>query len=81
MVLASSDLTDVVKAVKLGYDTVKNIKQNLFWALFYNTLCIPLAAGAYSTFGLSINPAIAAGLMSISSLFVVTNSLRLRYSK
>lgn len=81
MVLASSDLTDVVKAVKLGYDTVKNIKQNLFWALFYNTLCIPLAAGAYSTFGLSINPAIAAGLMSLSSLFVVTNSLRLRYSK
>lgn len=81
MVLASSNLTDVVKAVKLGYDTVKNIKQNLFWALFYNVLCIPLAAGAYSTFGLSINPAIAAGLMSISSLFVVTNSLRLRYSK
>ena len=81
MVLASSDLTDVLKAVKLGYDTVKNIKQNLFWALFYNVLCIPLAAGAYSSFGLSINPAIAAGLMSLSSLFVVTNSLRLRYSK
>ena len=81
MVLASSDLTDVVKAVKFGYDTIKNIKQNLFWALFYNVLCIPLAAGAYSSFGLSINPAIAAGLMSISSLFVVTNSLRLRYSK
>ncbi|MCR5432703.1 MAG: heavy metal translocating P-type ATPase [Lachnospiraceae bacterium] len=81
MVLTSSDLSSVVDAVKLGNDTVRNIKQNLFWALFYNVLCIPLAAGAYSSLGLSINPAIAAGLMSISSLFVVTNSLRLRYSK
>jgi len=81
MVLTSSNLTSVNDAVKLGHDTVRNIKQNLFWALFYNVLCIPLAAGAYSSLGLSINPAIAAGLMSISSLFVVTNSLRLRYSK
>lgn len=81
MVLSSSDLSAVNEAVKLGHDTVKNIKQNLFWAFFYNVLCIPLAAGAYSSLGLSINPAIAAGLMSISSLFVVTNSLRLRYSR
>lgn len=81
MVLTSSDLSAVNDALKLGHDTVKNIKQNLFWALFYNVLCIPLAAGVYSSFGLSINPAIAAGLMSISSLFVVTNSLRLRYSR
>ncbi|MCR5828934.1 MAG: heavy metal translocating P-type ATPase [Lachnospiraceae bacterium] len=81
MVLSSSNLTSVLDSVALGHDTVRNIKQNLFWALFYNVLCIPLAAGAYSSLGLSINPAIAAGLMSISSLFVVTNSLRLRYSK
>ncbi len=81
MVLTSSSLTSVTDAVRLGHDTVKNIKQNLFWAFFYNVLCIPLAAGAYSGFGLSINPAVAAGLMSISSLFVVTNSLRLRYSR
>ncbi len=81
MVLTSSSLLSVIDAVRLGHDTIKNIKQNLFWALFYNVLCIPLAAGAYSTLGLSISPAIAAGLMSISSLFVVTNSLRLRYSR
>lgn len=79
VVLIKNDLNDVATAVELSRATIKNIKQNLFWAFFYNILCIPLAAGALMPLlGLKLNPMIAAGAMSMSSLFVVTNALRLR---
>ena len=82
MVLMHSDLTDVVRALRLGKATLKNIKQNLFWALFYNAICIPVAAGVfYPTFDLKLNPMIGDLAMSFSSVFVVTNALRLRFVK
>ena len=65
-------------AVALGRATMRNIKQNLFWACFYNGLMIPIAAGALSGLGINMNPMIAAAAMSVSSLCVVTNALRLR---
>jgi len=79
IVLMKNDLLDVVTAIQLSKATIRNIKQNLFWAFFYNVLCIPLAAGLYyNTFGLLLNPMIGAAAMSCSSFFVVTNALRLR---
>jgi Cu+-exporting ATPase len=79
MVLAKNDLTDIVKAFKLSKAAIRNIKQNLFWAFFYNVICIPLAAGVlYPSFHLKLNPMFAAAAMSLSSLFVVTNALRLK---
>ena len=57
---------------------MRNIKQNLFWALFYNAVCIPVAAGVFSHLGVNLNPMIAAAAMSCSSVFVVSNALRLR---
>lgn len=80
-VLMKNDLQDVVTAVRLSSATLRNIKQNLFWAFFYNTLCIPLAAGVFSGFGIRLNPMIAALAMSFSSVFVVSNALRLRKFK
>ena len=82
LVVMGSDLLEVEKAIKLSNATVKNIKLSLFWAFFYNIICIPLAAGAlYPAFGILLNPMIAAGAMSLSSVCVVTNSLRLRNKK
>ncbi len=79
IVLIKSDLLDVVTAIQLSRATIRNIKQNLFWAFFYNTLGIPLAAGAfYSLLGWKLNPMFAAAAMSFSSVFVVSNALRLR---
>ncbi len=78
MVLMRSDLLDVPVAIQLSRATMRNIKQNLFWALFYNAICIPLAAGALSAFGINLNPMIAAAAMSLSSICVVGNALRLR---
>lgn len=79
IVLMHSDLMDLVTTIDLSKATLRNIKQNLFWAFFYNTLGIPLAAGVlYSALGLRLNPMFAAAAMSFSSLFVVGNSLRLR---
>ena len=79
IVLMKNDLLDVVTAIQLSKATIRNIKQNLFWAFFYNVLCIPLAAGVYyNAFGLLLNPMIGAAAMSCSSFFVVTNALRLR---
>ena len=79
VVLMKNDLLDVVTAIQLSKATIRNIKQNLFWAFFYNCLCIPLAAGVfYHTFGLLLNPMIGAAAMSYSSIFVVSNALRLR---
>ena len=78
VVLVNSNLSDAVKAVRLGRKTLKNIHENLFWAFFYNAVCIPVAAGAYySLFGWVLNPMLGAAAMSLSSFCVVTNALRL----
>lgn len=74
VVVTKSSVSDVYNAILLGRAVLKNIKENLFWAFFYNIICIPLAAGAY---GISLSPMIAAAAMSLSSLCVVTNALRL----
>lgn len=82
VVLMKNDLFDVVTAIRLSKAVIRNIKQNLFWAFFYNTLGIPVAAGVfYTAFGLKLNPMIGAAAMSLSSVFVVTNALRLRKFK
>ena len=79
VVLMNSSLAAVSGAVELSKATIRNIRQNLFWAFFYNTLGIPLAAGLlFIPFGLQLSPMIGAAAMSMSSVFVVTNALRLR---
>ncbi len=81
-ILIRNDLLDAVSAIKLGREVLKNIKQNLFWAFFYNVICIPLAAGVfYPSFGLKLSPMIGAAAMSLSSFCVVMNALRLRLFK
>ncbi len=78
VVLAGNSLTDAVGAIELGRATKRNIRENLFWALCYNALCIPLAAGVlYPAFGILLTPMIASAAMSLSSVFVVLNALRL----
>ena len=80
IILMHSDLRDVPYAIMLSGEVVKKIKENLFWALFYNALCIPVAAGIFfAAFGLRLNPMIGALAMSFSSVFVLSNSLRLRF--
>ncbi|MDO4502135.1 MAG: heavy metal translocating P-type ATPase [Coriobacteriia bacterium] len=78
VVLTRSDLLDVPAAIQLSRATLRNIKQNLFWALFYNAICIPVAAGALSPLGVVLTPDLAAAAMSCSSICVVCNALRLR---
>ena len=78
VVLMHSDPADVATAMELSRATMRNIKQNLFWALFYNAICIPVAAGALSPWGVTLNPMIGAAAMGFSSVFVVSNALRLR---
>ena len=79
IVLMRSSLMDIVDAAALSRATVRNIRQNLFWAFFYNAIGIPVAAGAlYPAFGITLNPMIAAAAMSLSSVCVVSNALRLR---
>ncbi len=77
VVLSRGDLRLVNTMVELSKATVRNIKQNLFWAFFYNCIAIPVAAGVFAFAGLSLNPMIGAACMCLSSLFVVTNALRL----
>ena len=77
VVLMKSRVRDIPAAIRLSRATLTNIKENLFWAFFYNVVCIPLAAGAYARFGLTLSPMIGAAAMSLSSFCVVSNALRL----
>lgn len=82
VILMKSSLLDVVTAIDLSNSVIKNIKMNLFWAFFYNILGIPVAAGIfYPAFGLRLSPMIGSAAMSLSSVCVVTNALRLRFFK
>ena len=78
IVLMRSDPVDVANAIDLSRATMRTIKQNLFWALFYNAICIPVAMGVLAPFGITLNPMIGAAAMGFSSVFVVTNALRLK---
>ena len=77
VVLMKSRVRDVPAAIRLSRATLRNIKENLFWAFFYNIVCIPLAAGAYARLGLTLSPMIGAAAMGLSSFCVVSNALRL----
>ncbi len=80
VVLMQKSLTGICRAVELSKATIRNIRQNLFWAFFYNCLGIPIAAGVlYPAFGIQLSPMLGAAAMSMSSVFVVTNALRLRF--
>ena len=81
VVLMSGSLGAVADAVRLSKATIRNIKQNLFWAFFYNCLGIPVAAGVLAPLGITLSPMLGAAAMSCSSVFVVTNALRLRFFK
>lgn len=82
VVLLKSDLNDVYKSIKLSKATIRNIKQNLFWAFFYNSCGLPLAAGAlYAINGMLLSPVVGGFAMSLSSVCVVSNALRLRKTK
>ncbi len=81
VVLVKNDLLDVVSAVVLSRKVIANIKVNLFWAFFYNALCIPVAAGVLSTLGIVLTPMLGAAAMSLSSVCVVSNALRLKNIK
>lgn len=82
IVLMKNDLMDVVGSIELSHAVIKNIKQNLFWAFFYNVIGIPVAAGVfYPWLGWLLDPMYGAAAMSLSSVFVVTNALRLRFFK
>jgi Cu2+-exporting ATPase len=79
MVLMRSQLSDILAAIELSHATVKKIQENLFWALGYNVIAIPVAAGILlPQWGLMLSPAIAGAFMAVSSVIVVTNSLGLR---
>ncbi len=78
IILVKSDLKDVSRAIQLSKKVIKNIKINLFWAFFYNIIGIPVAAGVLSTFGIVLSPMLGAAAMSLSSVCVVTNALRLK---
>ncbi len=79
VVLLKNDLVDVATALKMGRKTLKNIKGNLFWAFFYNAVGVPVSAGVLQNVGVKLSPTLCALAMSLSSLFVVTNALRLRF--
>ena len=78
VILTKNDLNSILKLITISEKTIRNIKQNLFWAFFYNCLMIPIAIGVLKPFGISINPMIASLAMVFSSLTVILNALRLR---
>ena len=77
IVVTKSSLTDIPKLIKLSRKALRIIKQNLFWAFIYNLICIPIAMGVFVPLGITLNPMLGALAMSLSSIFVVTNALRL----
>ena len=80
--IVSSDLLKIPEAIRLSRHTVKVIRQNLFWAFFYNLMCVPIAAGVfYPLNGFLLNPMLASAAMAFSSVSVVLNSLRLKMVK
>ncbi len=80
--LVKGDLTGILRARKLSQATMRNIRENLFFAFFYNAIGVPIAAGAlYPFFGILLSPIFAAAAMSFSSVSVITNALRLRHAK
>jgi Cu+-exporting ATPase len=80
--LVKGDLRAIVKAIRLSQATLRNVKQNLFFAFFYNAIGVPLAAGVlYPSFGLLLSPIFAGAAMAMSSVSVVSNALRLRRAK
>ena len=81
MVLTKNDLSSIINLINISKKTIKNIKQNLFWAFFYNTLMIPIAIGVLSPFGIAINPMIASLAMVLSSFTVILNALRVKRIK
>ena len=78
VILTKNDLSSILKLITISEKTIKNIKQNLFWAFFYNLLMIPIAIGLLKPIGISINPMIASLAMVFSSLTVILNTLRLK---
>ncbi|MBQ5754223.1 MAG: metal-transporting ATPase, partial [Oscillospiraceae bacterium] len=80
LVLMQSDLLGAARAIRLGRAVLGNIRQNLFWAFCYNTVGIPVAAGCFAAFGLTLNPMLGAAAMSLSSFCVVSNALRLNFA-
>jgi Cu+-exporting ATPase len=78
MVLMRDDLLDVVRAIQIGRATLSKVRQNLFWALFYNVLGIPVAAGLFARYGITLKPEYAGLAMALSSVSVVMNSIMLK---
>ena len=78
VILTRNSLDSILELINISKSTIRIIKQNLFWAFFYNVLMIPIAAGLFTSFGLHINPMIASFAMVISSLTVILNTLRLK---
>lgn len=78
VILTRNDLQSIIALINISKRTIRNIKQNLFWAFFYNTLMIPIATGVLKPIGISINPMIASLAMVLSSITVILNALRLK---
>ena len=81
VILTKNNLYSITNLIYISKKTIRNIKQNLFWAFFYNTLMIPIAMGVFHPFGISINPMIASFAMMFSSFSVILNSLRLKRNR
>ncbi len=81
VILTRNDLVSIINLINISKKTIKNIKQNLFWAFFYNLLMIPIAVGALKPFGITINPMLASLAMVLSSITVILNALRLKRIK
>ena len=81
VILTKNNLSSIVKLINISKKTIKNIKQNLFWAFFYNCLMIPVAMGIFRGIGISITPMIASLAMVFSSITVILNALRLKRIK